>query len=252
MMIRYVNLFRNLSNWWLYLAVKFGLVGANLLLFKTRTGILIEVPRRLLHTFKEIFMEECYGVGLEDNIPDNPTIKDIGANAGYFTLFAASRFKGANIWAYEPIPSNFKQLERNCKMNENIHVTCLQKAVSGQSGKIIMRYDSRDSFTTSATVLSNADDTNDVIKVDSVTIPEIFEEYGIKKCDLLKMDCEGAEYDIIYKCPSDDLLKIERIAMEVHKGPEPAQDMESLEKYLSSHGFATRRYSIDMLWAWRR
>ncbi len=251
-MIRYVNLFRNLSNWWLYLAVKFGLVRTDLLLFKTRRGILIEVPKRLLHTFKEIFMEECYMTGLEDTIPDNPTIIDIGANAGYFTLFAASCFHGARIWAYEPIPSNFKQLDRNCKMNANIQVTCLQKAVSGQAGKIIMTYDSRDSFTTSATILSKPDDTNDVIKVDSVTIPEIFEAYGIKKCDLLKMDCEGAEYDIIYQCPSDYLLKITQIAMEVHKGPEPSQNMESLEKHLASHGFATRRHSTDMMWAWRR
>lgn len=251
-MIRYVNLFRNLSNWWLYLAVKFRLVKADVLLFKTRKGIFVEVPGRLLHTFKEIFMEECYMAGLDGNVPENPTIIDIGANAGYFTLFAASRFNGARIWAYEPIPSNFKQLERNCRMNENIHVTCLQKAVSGHSGKIVMRYDSLDSFTTSATVLSNSDDANDVINVDSVTISEIFEEYGINKCDLLKMDCEGAEYDIIYKCPPDDLQKIEQIAMEVHKGPGPAQDMESLEKYLMSHGFSVRRYSTDMMWAWRR
>ncbi|MBE9547030.1 MAG: hypothetical protein IMF10_06010 [Proteobacteria bacterium] len=59
-MRRYFNLLRNLSNWWLYLAVKFGLSGVDPILFRTRKHVLVEVPRRLLQTFKEIFMDECY------------------------------------------------------------------------------------------------------------------------------------------------------------------------------------------------
>ena len=52
-----------------------------------------------------------------------------------------------------------------------------------------------------------------------MTIPEILDGNGPKRCDLLKMDCEGAEYDILYHCPSEVLTRIDRIALEVHGGP---------------------------------
>lgn len=53
-MIRYFHLFRNISKWWLHFAVKLSLTDADPLLFKTRNNVLIQVPRRLLHEFKEI------------------------------------------------------------------------------------------------------------------------------------------------------------------------------------------------------
>ena len=57
------------------------------------------------------------GLGLD--IPDSPTIIDIGANAGFFSLFAASRFPGARIFSYEPIEGNFRQLQRNRDLNRS-------------------------------------------------------------------------------------------------------------------------------------
>lgn len=43
---------------------------------------------------------------------------------------------------------------------------------------------------------------------------------NIKKIDLLKMDCEGAEYEIITSLNVKDLSKIKRIVMEAHQGPD--------------------------------
>src|SRR5450759_2710525 len=90
LMKRYYHLFKTFKNWWLYLAYKYGLANVKTLVFETRNGVIVEVPERLLHTFKEIFMDECYLAGLEREIPSDSTIIDIGANAGYFTLFIAS------------------------------------------------------------------------------------------------------------------------------------------------------------------
>jgi len=91
----------------------------------------------------------------------------------------------------------------------------------------------------------------DRIRVSAVTIPEIFAENGLERCDLLKMDCEGAEYDIIYNCPSEVLGRIERIAMEVHGGPGAGQNIDALEVFLRESGFATRRRPVGLLAAWR-
>lgn len=138
-MRRYFNLLRNLSNWWLYLAVKFGLSGVDPILFRIRKQVLVEVPRRLIQTFKEIFMDECYMVGLGLDVPHSSVVIDIGANAGFFTLFAASRFSDARILSFEPVPSNFRQLERNRSLNKNCRIACFEKAVAGHSGKVSLR-----------------------------------------------------------------------------------------------------------------
>ena len=234
------------------MAIKFGIYNAAPVLFRTRNGMLVEVPQRLLQTFKEIFMDECYMDGLELHVPNNSTIIDIGANAGFFTLFAASRFNDSRILAYEPVLSNFKQLARNRGLNTNCSIECFQKAVAGHSGTVEIMFDPDDSFTTSATIFQKPHKHNQVIHVPSITLSDIFREHSIKRCNLLKMDCEGAEYDIIYNCPLECLCRIDQIAMEVHGGAESGQNIASLEAYLNEQGFATSCRPVGMLWAWKK
>jgi len=233
----------------LFFAVKLGMTKRDPLLFITRKGILVQVPRRLLHTFKEIFMEECYMHGLGFDVPDRPVIIDIGANAGFFSLFACSRFSHSNIFAFEPIISNFKLLEINQNLNKQCQIIPIQKAVAGHSGEVTMMIpDYYDGFSTSSHIIDGEyrQNKNQVVKVQCTTIQDIFDEYELEKCDLLKMDCEGAESDIIYNCPSDYLSRITQIVMEFH-----GADLEYLKEYLFSQGFATRqsKRALGMLWA---
>lgn len=247
--MRYLNLIKNLSNWPLYLAVKFGFNKDEPILFITRSGIRIEVPRRLLQTFKEIFMEECYMTGLGHPVPVGATVIDIGANAGYFSMYAASRFKNSRVLAFEPILANFVQLERNIQFNNDSRVIGVQKAVYKETGELSLHYDPNDSFTTSATLFQREQEPG-VIQVTAIELAEVFTEYEIESCELLKLDCEGAEFDILYHC-GDCLPRIQQIAMEVHAGSEPEQNIEFLESFLTSNGFVTRTRFGRMLWAWR-
>jgi FkbM family methyltransferase len=249
--MRYFNLLRNLANWPLYLSVKFDLSRREPLFFETRRGVRIEVPRRLLQTFKEIFMDECYLRGLGRPVPENPTILDIGANAGYFSLFALSRFRGARVVAFEPMPANYALLTRNRLLNAGLTWTCIQKAVSGETGELVLACDAGDGLTTSATVLAEDTSQSERIRVPAVTLPEVFDDYRLGRCDLLKMDCEGAEFGILYACPPELLGRIDRIAMEVHRGAGEGQNIDALEAYLMRAGFVTRRRPVGMLWGWR-
>ncbi len=109
---RYLNLMRNISNWSLYPGIKFGLTRPDLIYFTTRSGVVIEVPRRLLPTFKGVFMDECYMEALPREFPKRGAVIGTGANAGFF-----SRFGQLRIFSYEPIPVNFQQLEKNRQLN---------------------------------------------------------------------------------------------------------------------------------------
>lgn len=250
--MRYYNLYKNFKNWWLYLSYKYGLTEVEPLIFETRNGVIVEVPLRLLQTFKEIFMDECYLAGLERSIVPGATIIDIGANVGYFSLFAVSNFSAGRVLAYEPIPVNFAQLQQHGKLNNNNNLLCFPQAVAGAAGEITLLLDPKDSFTTSATVFAQAKTNGSLLRVSCTTLPDIMDNNNIEKCDLLKMDCEGAEYDIFYNCPSPYLKRIDQIAMEVHQGEKENQNIEALIDFFHEQGFATRRRPIGMLWAWRK
>lgn len=250
-MLRYYHLLKTFKNWQLYLAYKFGFAVAQPLLFKTRNGVWVEVPERLSHTFKEIFMDECYLAGIGKKIMPNAVIIDIGANAGYFTLFAASRFPGTSIYSYEPIPVNYQQLKRHCTLNESKNISCFPLAVAGQCGNISLSFDATDSFTTSATIFSARKSEPDLLNVKCISLKKLFDDNGIKKCDLLKMDCEGAEYDIFYSCPQEYIQRIDQIAMEVHPGEGTNQNIDAMDDFFRKQGFRTCRRPVSMLWAWR-
>jgi FkbM family methyltransferase len=250
-MNRYYNLWKTFENWWLYLAYKFGLTDSEPLVFHTRKDVTVEVPHRLVQTFKEIFMDECYLAGLEKDISPGATIIDVGANAGYFTLFAADQFPQSRIFSFEPVPVNYNQLQRHSNLNKNRDIKCYPLAVAGQTGEITLSFDAHDSFTTSATMFKQVNAEEDSLKVSCVSLQELMDEHNITKCDLLKMDCEGAEYDILYNTSAGSLQRIDQIAMEVHSGKEDDQNIDALEVFLQRHGFFTRRRPVGMLWAWR-
>ncbi len=251
-MKRYYHLFKSFKNWWLYLAYKYGLANVETLIFETRSGVIVEVPERLLHTFKEIFMDECYLAGLERDIPSNSTIIDIGANAGYFTLFAAATCPHAKIFSFEPVPVNYAQLKRHHDLNSTREIKCFPQAVAGHTGIINLTFDPNDSFTTSATILPSGKEAGESLAVYCVTLQQLMDENNIGKCELLKMDCEGAEYDILYNCPPEYLQRIDQLALEVHSGQRENQNIDALESFFRQQGFFTRRRPVGMLWAWRR
>jgi len=250
-MIRYYRLFRCFKNWWLYSAYKFGLAKREPLVFESRRGIIVEVPKRLLQTFKEIFMDEGYLAGMGKKILSDATIVDIGANAGYFTVFALSKFTRASLFAYEPIPVNYAQLKRHRDLNRSSNIKCFPVAVAGHCGEIKLSLDASDTFTTSATILSNDASAPDSVAVRSITLQDVFDYNRIEKCDLLKIDCEGAEYDILYSSSSEVLKRVSQIAMEVHRGEGKDQNIDALDSFLRRQGFATRRRPVGKLWAWR-
>ena len=54
-------------------------------------------------------------------------------------------------------------------------------------------------------------------KINAITLQDIFEKHRLEKIDFLKMDCEGAEYEIIMNAPSSILNKIQKISTEIHE-----------------------------------
>jgi tRNA1(Val) A37 N6-methylase TrmN6 len=54
-------------------------------------------------------------------LPPHPTILDIGANVGLFSLSYASIFKGAEIHCFEPVPFIYNFLKKNLEINPHLN-----------------------------------------------------------------------------------------------------------------------------------
>ncbi|TSC80414.1 MAG: FkbM family methyltransferase [Candidatus Peregrinibacteria bacterium Gr01-1014_25] len=208
------RLLTTVRNWPVYFLNRFGWmekrseVRFHLWNGMTIIGRPFSVDRAIIN---EEWLDRCYdpnALGLSWDWRSCRTIVDIGAHIGTFTLFAAAHAPGARIVAVEPEPSNAQLVRRNIGVNRlggrvelveaalgaadgsaTLHVTF---ARSGSGGHSLIRYEEASTSVT----------------VPVVCLASLFQRHGIDVCDVLKIDCEGAEYDALYATPPDILRHV--------------------------------------------
>jgi FkbM family methyltransferase len=251
---KYINLAKNVHNWPNYFYAKHIDTKQNPVVFQAGNGVVIEVPKgTIMAIFKEIFMEDLYDIAfLKAHLQPRAVIVDVGANLGFFALFMASQLPDARIFAYEPLPTNFKHLQRHFRLNNGKALVAENKAVAGEKGSLDLYYNPDVSYTPLASLRTDFEDTNTSrVTVEAVSLPDIFASNRLDRIDLLKLDCEGAEYDILYRCPDSLLQKVRLMAMETHPGTKANENKEALCAFLTAKGFTVKIGDKDFVWAWR-
>lgn len=150
------------------------------------------------------------------NIKDNfNTIIDIGAHIGGTTLYAAK--KGITVYAIEPDPTNYKMLLKNIESNNLEDKVVSINEACGVEG--IRKFYIHGSNSGVAGLKGNPAraGVHEEISVKVSTLDSLIEKYNIKHCDLLKIDCEGAEYEILFGLDPKYFTIIDSIVLEVHK-----------------------------------
>jgi FkbM family methyltransferase len=139
-------------------------------------------------------------------------VVDIGFNYGLFSM-TSLRYHPGRIIAFEPNPKLVKTFKGYFKESM---IELHQKAVSNKNGNVIF-YENLDPGM--STIF---DDINNVSQGDSYEVEVInFNDFiisnNIEKIDYLKVDCEGAEYDIFESITNDYLKnRIMKVAIEFH------------------------------------
>ena len=240
--LRYINLFRHVLNPSKYLALKLGFTREDPLEFILKGGLRLCVPRIRLHDFKMIIMDNCYLKGFKSNVfSDNGemVVVDVGANLGFFSLYVKSIFPDARVYCIEPLEENYDFLLQNIHMNAHIEdsLITLKAAICSESGTITLYASKNERFLTAASVLRTNCETIRY-QVPALSFADFFSQYSLDEVSLLKLDCEGAEYDILYNCNQADLEKVDNIAIEVHKGAGDQENIEALSVFLNETGFS--------------
>lgn len=175
---------------------------------------------------------EVYGTPLQPGW----TVLDIGAALGDFAISAARRFPSMEVHAVEPFPESFALLQANRDLNQvqNLHLHPL--AISAGAAELLLETGSGSAVRHST---AQAAATSQQLRVQSRSLGHLLQELGLARVDLLKMDCEGAEYDILLHAESDTLQRIQRIVMEYHDALTPYSHHD-LVHFLGTQGFHVR------------
>jgi FkbM family methyltransferase len=123
-------------------------------------------------------------------------IFDVGAHQGEYVEAALDALAGrkAQIYSFEPLPSNFVELEMLFRSHANIHTR--NAALGAQSGTMEL-FIAREGITTASLHASKAGETGQSVAVEITTVDEVCADARLGYISFLKIDTEGHEMDVL-------------------------------------------------------
>ncbi|MEM7356271.1 MAG: FkbM family methyltransferase, partial [Acidobacteriota bacterium] len=202
--------------------------------------------RQAMELYHEVFEDTAYdrhGVRFRDG----DCIFDVGANTGFFTLFACQQCTPSRVFAFEPMPPNYELLQINTALYGDGVKTfrCGLAAepgaaqftffpnITGLSSRfadaeeerravasIAQSFESKGAFEAlGQDELQSALDEHlrtETYDCELRTLSQAIREEGVERIDLLKIDVERSEVEVLEGIDDDDWPKIRQIVLEVH------------------------------------
>ena len=146
---------------------------------------------------------------------EGSTVIDVGANIGDSALYFIC--SGAdNVIALEPYPFSYKMAGYNLQSNNvNERVMLLN---SGYGHNEVVNV-TKSQANGSKPLKNNGDSTSESMEVPTYSLKELLSLSNGDGTLLLKMDCEGCEYNLMHE-DSEVLSRFSRIIIEYHYGPQ--------------------------------
>ncbi len=210
--------------------------------------------------FNEIFKFKEYRVADEVIKNAKHPIIDVGAHAGFFSMYSRALNEKVKIFAIEPEPNNLEALKKHLKINKISRVEVVAGALARESGarQLVVAEDSHNhtlaelefsviptemegslnhSVRDFSTPLHSARNDSKTIEVQSMSFADFCKQNKIKKISLIKFDIEGGEYEVFEGMSEKDLSVVNYVILEYHMGREKSRD---IEEKLRTSGFAVQ------------
>jgi len=191
--------------------------------------------------FKEVILTNTYK--LEPAHVINRSVIDVGANLGMFSIMCAA-LGAPQVLACEPVPPTCELLVAHvARAQLRDRITCVRAAITGKHSGALMMGMHADSGKNSFYDVGTHSQL-----VSTLTLADV-----ITMCTqdqiLLKMDCEGAEYDILLDSAPSVFDRIDRIMLETHGDLHPThKGLQILHDKMTALGFTQKSYQPYGIW----
>jgi FkbM family methyltransferase len=222
------------------------------LTFRMRNGYTVVSPNADGARFPlyEVFGDDGYHLDdLYSGVDPDAAILDVGGQIGSFSLASARAMPQARIHVYEASPTSAAYVSRNVSANGlDDRVTVHPKAMAGEKGTFTFV----DSGTASGhNGLTAPEGLGEEVTVDCETFDNAVAAAG-GNVQVVKMDVEGAEYDIILRSDKASWRDVRKVVMEYH--PMAGHSLEELTSFFASVGitptlhYQGKRAGLGIMW----
>jgi len=203
----------------------------------------------------EIFVEGVYN--FISNKPDEDYVLiDIGMNVAYASCYFAKVKNIANIISFEPFTPTFEQAQRNIALNNLESIIKINNyGLGGKSEKLSVEYTPEFKGQVGTQGVDNIRSQIENKELEEIEIKSGYQplydisQKFLSKRFILKIDCEGAEYDLIETIPDTILRDCDIIMMEWHeKGSKKIEDW-LIKNRFSLMSFNPHSKRVGMIYA---
>lgn len=220
--------------------------------------------RDVRYIYDEIFIGAAYDHP-HVRLPERPTIVDVGANVGFYSIWASRKYRPGRLLAYEASPTTFECLVDNLARYagaDSAAVSPFNLAVSSEAGRELLLnqppWNSGFSTLVDGAKLPWVDDLRakgELIehKVQSTSVSTEIARHGLAAIDVLKIDVEGHFAEVLAGIDAADLPKVRHIVLEAEYADELGHSRESLCARLQDMGYTVEAKDAAqiMIYAWR-
>lgn len=207
------------------------------------------------------------------HIKDSDVVFDVGANVGVFGVRALQKAKNVRVFCFEPIPEIAEALRANAALHGNGRMTVFQEGVSSNVGEASFTYFPNAPALSTAhpeqwdnnpgafreavkSTMKNPPESmrwmrwiptvfsgliagylvkgRHEVTCKLTTISEVIKTHALDRIDLMKIDCEGAEWDTLMGIGDENWSKIKSFVIEVH---DENGRLEQVRNLLLDRGF---------------
>jgi FkbM family methyltransferase len=198
--------------------------------FRTRAGPTLTTEIGTAWPIVEIFRDGHYDIPIAWR--DARRVVDVGGHVGAFAIWVATRAPSAQIETFEPEPRNFADLVANVERNGlGERVVAHNAAVGARDQRSVLHVPLRRDMSSLFAGRGRQ------VEVECVSLDRHLRERVDTPVDVVKLDCEGAEWEILPSLSEESLHRIRHLVIEFHAHG-PAQ-IETATRDLRARGFAT-------------
>lgn len=214
----------------------------------SRYGVTLRVKPNIMgyYMLLEKFHLKRYEMGALDLLARHARegdIVDVGANEGFYSICLGRLAAAVNnrIVAFEPLPANLELLRRGVTTNGLVDtIEVVPTAVGSRQGEVTLFVPQSGYGSYASTVSEVVPDTAESVSVPIDTLDQSLETRGTRRISLIKIDVEGAEYEVLLG--ASKLIKAYRPAifleLEMHRQPGGQAGVDKIVEFLRKHGYA--------------